>query len=50
MKGIANYSARNQRINISSYGFYDMLVLIPQPTEQTVIANILTIADRKSNF
>ncbi|MCB9012424.1 MAG: restriction endonuclease subunit S [Bacteroidales bacterium] len=47
MKGIANYGARSDRMNITTKDLYDMPIPFPALSEQTKIANFLSAIDDK---
>lgn len=47
MKSIANYGARDDRMNITSSGFFEMPMLYPYIDEQVKIVNFLTDIDDK---
>lgn len=47
IKGVANYGARHDRINITDDVFFAMPVIIPKIEEQTAIAERLTAADQE---
>ena len=47
MKGIANYGARSDRMNITTQDFYLMPIPLPIEEEQQKIANFLTLIDNR---
>ena len=49
MKGIANYGARSDRMNITTKDLYNMPIPFPALPEQTKIANFLSAIDDKIN-
>ncbi len=47
MKGVANYGARHDRMNVSDSDFLNMPIPMPSLSEQTAIANVLSTADKE---
>jgi type I restriction enzyme M protein len=47
MRSIANYGARHDRMNISLDEFFEMPVLLPSEPEQRMIAQFLSLLDRR---
>ena len=47
VKGVANYGARHDRINISDDDFFDMPIPLPTKEEQNYVAKVLSTADRE---
>ena len=47
VKGVANYGARHDRINISDDDFFDMPIPLPTKEEQNYVARVLSTADRE---